>query len=314
MPDTSQVIERHKIFTEQKIKQLQKSLGSIGIKDWSLIANGSYARREATPNSDFDYFILHKSTISAADLDRVQAQVKEIVLKVIGRMPAVDGAFGAALELGSLTKNIGGTSDTNQNITRRILFLTEGLAINNIELYDEQRDSLIARYVGDEISDHQLGMFLLNDLIRYYRTVCVDFEFKTFEGKKTWGLRNIKLIFSRKLLYVSGVLIAAEMAQRTAIQKREIARELTALAPIERLKTVCRSSADRAIEEYAKFLAAVEQKEIREMLEQVSNDRNSHTEKFKRLKNQGHHFSFHLMSAIKGTYSESHPIHRALIM
>jgi hypothetical protein len=194
------------------------------------------------------------------------------------------------------------------------LFLTEGLAVTNPDLHAAQTDELISRYINDEISDHQLCLFLLNDLIRYYRTVCVDFEFKTFEANKAWGLRNIKLVFSRKLLYFSGALIVAETAQRTPKEKREIVRRLMALSPTERIEQVCQSAGDRALESYNTFLEALEDPTIRAELENVSSSERKFHERFKQLKNEGQHFSNHLMSALRATYSESHPIHRALIM
>jgi len=49
----------------------------------------------------------------------------------------------------------------------------------------------------------ETSRFLLHDLIRYYRTICVDFEYKTYENGKPWGDRNIKIQFSRKFLYFS---------------------------------------------------------------------------------------------------------------
>jgi len=246
-------------------------------------------------------------------INAVLEQVEEIVKDVIGRMLSQGGAFNSTLKLGDLAKNIGGDKDVNSHITKRILFLTEGLAVNNVKLYKKQRDELIDRYVARKISDHQLGMFLLNDLIRYYRTVCVDFEFKTVEDNKPWGIRNIKLIFSRKLLYFGGILIAAEMAQRSYKEKVEIFRNLCMLPPLERIRTVCGSNADRAIKEYSRFLEAIESSSTREMLEKV-NPAKALPESFRRLKNSGHHFSFYLMGALKATYSESHPIHRALIL
>lgn len=308
------IIEKSRRFTIKKIKELEEELSSSDIPNCSIVVNGSYARKEASLQSDFDYFILHPPNTAPTDLARAEAGVQKAVQKQIGKLPASDGAFGATLECGLLSKNIGGMLDDNASITRRILFLIEGVPINNKDLFAQQRDDLIDRYISDEITDHQIGMFFLNDLIRYYRTICVDFEYKTFENNKPWGIRNIKLIFSRKLIYFSGVLIAAEMYQRSAKQKKEIARELISLSPIERVVKACRSSADRAIESYSGFLTAMEDATTRQMLEKVTVERASHNERFKELKNEGHHFSFYLMSALKNTYTDSHPIHRALIM
>lgn len=52
-------------------------------------------------------------------------------------------------------------------------------------------------------------------LIRYHKTIAVDFEFKTSEDDKSWGIRNIKLLFSRNLLYFSGILVAAESIDKS---------------------------------------------------------------------------------------------------
>jgi hypothetical protein len=244
----------------------------------------------------------------------VSKNVQKIVQQEIGKLPSAEGAFASEIIEGDLTGQIGGMSDTNDNITRRILFLTEGLPVGSRALFDKQRKQLVDRYIENKIPDHQITFFFLNDVIRYWRTICVDFENKTFEQGKDWGVRNIKLVFSRKLLYFGGLLIAAETAYRTPSEKRDIAIELMDLAPLDRLSKVCKSAGDRAIAEYNNFLDKISDSAVRKDLSKVKRNSHADNEQFRSLKNRGHHFSFHLISALKSTYSDSHPIHRAVIM
>jgi hypothetical protein len=44
--------------------------------------------------------------------------------------------------------------------------------------------------------------FLLNDIARYWRTIAVDYQAKRWEQfEQSWGLRYLKLVTSRKLVY-----------------------------------------------------------------------------------------------------------------
>lgn len=238
--------------------------------------------------------------------------VRKAVADNIGKAPAAGGAFGTHIVFGDLSENIGGPNETNRHFTRRALFMTEGLALGpNKPLFEQQKQTLIDRYIQDGITDHQLALFFLNDMIRYYRTICVDFEFKTVEEGKDWGLRNIKLIFSRKLLYFSGLVMAAETFQRSVQEKRSIISNFMDLCVIDRVIKTCGTTADRALQYYDEFLGALSQEDVREKLRRVHRGEN-HPEIFRSLKNSGHHFTLHLLAALRGTYPSVHPIHRAI--
>jgi hypothetical protein len=170
--------------------------------------------------------------------------------------------------------------------------------------------------VQRHLKREQIGKFFLNDTIRYYRTICVDFENKTVERNKAWGPRNIKLVFSRKLLYFSGVIVAAELAGHDYDQKIERMLSLLALPPIDRIRHVCGSKADAALSIYDYFIHEFSKRDVRDSVAQVRQDDGSRdsNKTFRALKDKGHEFSRALIDLLHSQYPTSHPIHGALLM
>lgn len=199
---------------------------------------------------------------------------------------------------------IGGGDNTNRNTTQRILLLLESRAIDRSEAYERVLRNVLRRYVDEDYglvhsaAENNVPRFLQNDIARYWRTVAVDFAYKQRQrAEKGWALRTVKLRISRKLTYVSGLLMCfscetdepkplPEMKEDNAFDLHPIIDHLlkysrqtpleilaNALLPHSQLDETARTLFDT----YDEFLAQLDNPVNRDRLEalerhQVSND------------------------------------------
>ena len=302
-------------FSAQKLQELRQKLEHIIPPGQLVVTCGSYARREAAPASDLDFYTV-LSGVSKGSEPPWFRNLEAVVQEVIGKLPSREGAFAANIPTTQLLKNYGGRDDSNHTITRRMLYLLEGEYLTNEEEFKRIRRGIIERYVGNTPSDHQLAFYLLNDVIRYWRTMAVDYADKTYGSgkKKPWAIRNIKLVFSRKLIYASGLFSVALTADRRREDKVDILERLFSITPIERLQYICgEASSKRLLEMYDFFLGELARSDVREHLEALPRERKGDDAIFRQLKNEGHYFSRELMGLFHRTFHASHPIHMAVV-
>src|SRR5207247_550348 len=100
---------------------------------------------------------------------------------------------------------------------------------------------LVDRYLLDYQTKPKPGVprFLVNDVVRYWRTIAVDYQAKKWdELDENWGLRYLKLIVSRKLTF-AGTLVSLFIP---AITHKNVDREMLVrqfgMPPLARLAQV----------------------------------------------------------------------------
>ncbi|MDF7788579.1 nucleotidyltransferase domain-containing protein [Pantoea stewartii] len=307
-------------------QDLVKALAEIEDLEFTIITTGSFGRLEASAESDIDLFIFCDKDATLEQLIAKKDCISECVKKYIKKDVGDTGTFGpdATEVFEVILANIGGNNDTNATLTRRMLFLLEGKAIYNEVVFNKYKKTLINKYLKSS-SEGKIDKYLLNDIIRYYRTITTDFQHKVDAGGKSWGIRNIKLRFSRKLLYFAGVLAIAYVADNESDKDKrvDLLSNIFAVPALERIFTISNETisideSDKILndvfESYEVFLSCISNKYKRAELEAI-------TDKEERLNNvtyteismESIKFSDKLYKLLKLAFPDEHPIHSSLI-
>ena len=183
-------------------------------------------------------------------------------------------------------------------MTQRMLLLLESVPIGPSPAYARIVRAVIDRYLEEEAhilvegkTRFKVPRFLLNDIVRFWRTMAVDFASKQRDrGGKGWGLRNAKLRMSRKLIFASGILVAfgcnldQNLQEKISTETRDINLKhlanyiwrCTSFTPLDILASTIRSSgtddevAKLIFSSYDQFIGTMSDTDAREELKRMS--------------------------------------------
>jgi predicted nucleotidyltransferase len=281
-------------LTDATLGRLRGLLRDQDPTDTSIVVFGSLARGEYTSGSDVDWTLLIDARADEGHY-KAAREVTQLLKRERFQAPGPTGVFGNVAFSHPILHQIGGQEDTNKLTTQRILLLLEAAAVCRGEALERVIRLVLTRYVEDDrgllygSKGEVVPRFLLNDIVRYWRTVTVDFVYKQRDREGGWALRNTKLKMSRKLIFVSGLLTCfgfelfpGAEPWRDAGGRLDVERLVTFLCervrvpPLEHLAQAALrpgvepATARALFEEYDAFLGVLADQEKRDHLKELT--------------------------------------------
>lgn len=266
---------------------------------------GSWARGEYTEYSDDDFAVIFEGSPSDDEVRRALASARKR-LGVDGRKPGSQEIFGVAFGSAALAERIGLDEDTNTNLTRRMLLLLESRPLTGRDVWERCRQRVLGAYLHHGVKHYRPPRFLLNDIVRYWRTIGVDFEGKhrgSGGDDSKWVTRNAKLRTSRKVLFAGGLLPVLLCHTKAAEEMEAYLAAHLAATPTDRLAAafLALGAADegaRALGAYDDFLGLLREPAVREELSRLRADTRDESPVFQQIRTLGERLEAGLLALL----------------
>jgi hypothetical protein len=239
-----------------------------------IYASGLLARYEASEHSDLDAFFFLSGCKNDTPLSRVaDVQILNAIISAASanKFPdfSNDGEYLQFMHIDDVINDIGGREDDYHNaLTARMLLILESKWLYNDKLFEKFRYDVIERYFKDfhKHANDFKPIFLLNDILRFWRTLCLNYENgrhwrKDDSRERAKGhLANLKLRFSR--LNICFSFVAMLLLHSDGVFPKKLI-DIADMTPIERLSALAdvatlAADAKMAISEYEWFLSSLD--------------------------------------------------------
>ena len=231
----------YKRYSELKSKIEAAYSGKKEFENACVFACGSMGRLDMTTGSDLDLFFIEnndeKNKISDLNKHLFFADLYKINDEMCFEKPSRNGAFWIFTQKQHLLDIGSQVEDFNNSFTARLLLLLESKPLFNDELYNKLIEETVNKYfyAYDDNQDCFLPLFMMNDILRYWYTLTLNYEFRRDSNdnpdKKYW--KRLKLKFARLITCYSLYL---------CLYEPDISPEYTIdcikMTPLERLESI----------------------------------------------------------------------------
>jgi len=266
-------------YTRARVGEIRKTLAAARLPDaiFTVAAAGSYGRMEASARSDADFIVVLKQHVDPASPDGANAYnaVWESLASLHLEPPKKKGVFADPTSAPELYGRSVGSADENLRVLgKRMLLMLESQPLFSDQGYEQLIDAIVERYAHDYVvrDPRKEWTFLLNDLIRYFRGLCVNYQWDFEQEHHKWPIRNIKLRHSRLLMYAGLLTLLGECSKQRE-DKVSWLRQRLRMTPLERLAYVYVENQDwaffRVAGLYDVFLRNLNDPKIGDLLQPV---------------------------------------------
>lgn len=208
-----------------------------------VAVGGSLARMEASSASDCDLIIIVDDQgdgdfeSGRQAFNKIWAALESLELG----LPEPAGIFSGPVSIQSLLnpQTIGHVSEEQSVFGTRMQFLLEAQPIAGESSFRSISRDIVERYATRYIAldNTKQWTYLLNELVRYFKSLCQTYLFEELYDDRRWRQRNLKARHSRVLMYAGLLFLLGESSTVTQSKTDWLAARLT-WTPLERLAAV----------------------------------------------------------------------------
>lgn len=226
------------------VSKLRDALEGISPQIKTIAVTGSLARLDAGESSDCDLIVvLHDG------IDALASEASEIASEVYRHVEAcgIPGADASGIYRQPTTardllnpESVGVIDESVDVFGKRMQLLIESRPVVGNDAFRDLTAAILDRYM--QPNAESLGIpdfdYLLNDLIRYYRSYRVAKHWATSGRRDGWYLKQVKVQHTRLLTFATSVMLLGEYATDATVDRTQLLHCL-GTAPLERVQLLC---------------------------------------------------------------------------
>ncbi len=253
MSDQFELLSSRRNYAKCCLEKLRSKIKEFEVlhdlPDLCIYVTGSFGRLEASEHSDLDLFFIHKGASDTNPVPRTKKTLLDAdLIRAAEKLEfpefSNDGEYLSVHYLEDIKETLGGRDDDFVNhFSARLLLLLESQSLHNESVYNDILQEIVDSYFRD-FDDHEASfrpIFLINDIMRFWRTLCLNYEHRRKrldddkDGENKSHLVNLKLKFSRLLTCHSAIAL---LSMNGGVVEPDKLRRIIKLSPLERLDEI----------------------------------------------------------------------------